>query len=402
MAFFAPAGTPVTLRDIAHGALRAFGGAPIGDQLAARLRELAALPHAWPVSSGRAAMVAILKAMRATVRDADRVEVIVPAYTCYSVPAAIERAGLRPRLCDIDPATLSLDPERLHREEFGRVLAVVSANLYGMPNDLASIEAICRERGVYFLDDAAQALGARVADRPVGSFGDAGLFSFDKGKIISTMQGGAIVCGAGSLAAHVAAQADMLPASALPERAANFLKLGVYSVFLRPGLYPLIRMLPFTGLGHTPYETRYPVSTLSRFQSAVALRLLARLDELAASRRRHAGALQAALQPLPGLETFRAVPGALAAYARYPVRVRHPDARDRVIGALNRAGIGATASYPKSLADVPEVRARLAQANTECPSARRIAATIFTLPTHAYCPPDLADRVSSVIRECNP
>ena len=401
MAYLAPAGTPVTLRDLAHGALGTLHGPERDDLLAARLRELAGLPHAWPTSSGRAAMTVILKAMRASANDSARDEVIIPAYTCYSVPAAIERAGLRPRLCDIDPATLSLDAERLRDQDFSRVLAVVSANLYGLPNDLAAIETICRQRGVYFLDDAAQALGARVADRPVGAFGDAGIYSFDKGKIISTIQGGAIVCASGALAARIAEQVGALPASRPAERAANFLKLGIYSVFLRPALYPLIRMLPFTGLGHTPYETRYPVTTLSRFQSAVALRLLARLDELAAVRRHNAASLQAALQPLPAIEQFRSVSGALAAFARYPVRMVEPGRRQELIGALNRAGIGATASYPSCLADVPEVRARLRAGNTDWPAARRIASTIVTLPTHAYCPPDLAERVSSVIRACN-
>ena len=401
MAYFAPAGTPVTLRDLAHGTLRALRGSESDDLLAARLRELAALPHAWPTSSGRAAMTLILKAMRAIAEDPARDQVIIPAYTCFSVPAAIERAGLRPRLCDIDPATLSLDADRLRDQDFSRVLAVVSSNLYGLPNDLAAIETICRARGVYFLDDAAQALGARVADRPVGAFGDAGIYSFDKGKIISTIQGGAIVCAADALAARIAEQVGALPPSRPAERAANFLKLGVYSVFLRPALYPLIRMLPFTGLGHTPYETRYPVTTLSQFQAAVALRLLARLDQLAAVRQRNAGSLQAALQALPGIEIFRNVSGSVAAYARYPVRIAEPGRRQDLIGALNRAGIGATASYPLCLADVPEVRARLSAGNTDCPAARRIASTIFTLPTHAYCPPDLADRVSTVIRACN-
>src|SRR5690606_13714195 len=110
-------------------------------------------------------------------------------------PASIVRAGLRPRLCDVDPATMGMSPEALERADFSRVLAIVSANLYGLPNALPAIERITRERGVFMLDDAAQALGARIAGRAVGSFGDAGLYSFDKGKIICTIQGGAIVAG---------------------------------------------------------------------------------------------------------------------------------------------------------------------------------------------------------------
>jgi dTDP-4-amino-4,6-dideoxygalactose transaminase len=293
-----------------------------------------------------------------------------------------------------------MDPERLRQCDFSRVLAVVSANLYGLPNDLAAIESICRERGVYFLDDAAQALGASLENRPVGTFGDAGLYSFDKGKIISTIQGGAIFCRTGSLVAQLESAVGTLPESTLPERAGNFLKLAIYSVFLRPTLYPLVRLLPFTGLGHTVYEPRYPITRLSRFASAVAVRLLARLDELGAVRRRNAANLHQALDGMSGIEAVQPLPGAIAAYARFPVRVRDPAMRSGVIAALDRAGIGATASYPLSLADVPEVRVKLPAEDIKCAAARRIAATVLTLPTHAYCPPDLADRVQKVIHAC--
>lgn len=400
MAYLAPAGTPVTMRDIAHGLaclLRGPSGVPA---LPAALRAVSGLSHAWPVSSGRAAMTVILRTMRLAAGDPGRDEVIVPAYTCYSVPASIERAGLRPRLCDIDPITLSMDPARLRCCDFSRVLAVVSANLYGLPNDLAAIESICRERGVFFLDDAAQALGASVSSRPVGSFGDAGLFSFDKGKVISTIQGGAIVCGSNELAAQLQSAMAALPKTGPGEQTTNLLKLGIYSIFLRPALYPLVRALPFTGLGHTAYETHYPITRLSRFSSAVAERLLTRLDELGSARRRIAAGLERALEGLPAIELIRPLQGAIAAYARFPLRIRDPAARAGLIAALDRAGIGASASYPSALADVPEVRAKLPPADTDCPGARRIASTILTLPTHAYCPPDLPDRVRKVIVEC--
>lgn len=345
-------------------------------------------------------MTVILQAMRSAARDRGRDEVIVPAYTCYSVPASIERVGLRPRLCDVDPTTLGIDPDRLRSFDFSRVLAVISANLYGLPNDLPTIESVCRERGVYFVDDAAQALGASIANRPVGSFGDAGIFSFDKGKVISTMQGGAIVCGSTSLTEQLEVAVMSLPQTPAGERAINVLKLGVYAIFLRPALYPVIRALPFTGLGHTAYEPRYPITRLSPTSSAVADRLLTRLDEISSVRRRNASRLQRALEGLLTIEPIRPLSGATAAYVRFPLRVREPGLRPVVVAALNRAGIGASVSYPAALADIPEVRSKLPPADMNCPGARRIASTIITLPTHAYCPPDLAERVREVIDEC--
>lgn len=400
MHYLAPAGTPVTMRDIAHGLACATRGSTAVAGLQAALCTVSGISHAWPVSSGRAAMTVILRTMRLAADDPSRCEVIVPAYTCYSVAAAIERAGLRPRICDIDPATLSMDPEQLRRCDFSRTLTVVSANLYGLPNDLATIESICLERGVFFLDDAAQALGASISGRPAGSFGHAGLFSFDKGKVISTIQGGTVVCGLNDLAGKLDAEIASLPKTGIGEQTVNMLKLGIYSIFLRPGLYPLVRALPFTRLGHTVYEPRYPITHLSGFSSAVAERLLTRLEDLNLARQRVAAGLEHALDGLRAIELVRPLPGAVAVYARFPLLVRDATTRAELLTAFDRAGIGASASYPAALADVPQVRANLPAADTDCPGARRIASMILTLPTHAYCPPDLPQRVREVIDEC--
>lgn len=398
MAFYAPAGTPVTLADIAHGLTA--GRASADSAVSAALRRISGLPRAWPISSGRAAMTVILRAMQLARNDATRDEVLIPAYTCYSVPAAIQRAGLKPRLCDVDPATLGMDADALERCDFSRVLAVISSNLYGLPNDLIGIEAVCRRRGVYLLDDAAQALGASVKDRAVGSFGDAGLYSFDKGKVISTIQGGAIVCGQTELGKQLESALNELPAGAVAESAGNCLKLAIYSVFLRPGLYGFIRALPFTGLGYTRYETRYPIARLARWQLGVAARLLLRLPQLSDGRRRLAGAYHSALDGIPGIALIRPPFGAVPAFARFPLRLCNPGIRDRAVKALSRAGIGATASYPLSLADVPEVVARIPAADRHCPGAREVAQTIVTLPTHAYCPPSIAELSRKALLEC--
>jgi perosamine synthetase len=394
MAHLAPAGTPVALTDIFSGLLPGAGGAA---SLAAQLRALSGLPHAWALSSGRAGMVLILRAMKVAAADPGRDEVIVPAYTCYSVPAAIELAGLKPRLCDIDPATLGMDPAALARCDFSRTLAVISANLYGMPDDLVALERLCRERNVYLLDDAAQALGASVGNRASGSFGDAGLYSFDKGKIISTMQGGAIVCRDATLAAAIDRQVSALPPSPAGEAFGNFAKLLIYSVCLRPSLYGLVRALPGAPVGRTPYETSYPITTLTAFQTALAARLFSRIPRLNEARREHARRYEAALRGLPLLAPVTPVAQAHGAYARFPVRVRDAARRPAVIAALEAAGIGATASYPLSLGDVPEVVSRLPAQDRHCEAAREVARTIVTLPTHAYCPPDVATRVRAVL-----
>jgi dTDP-4-amino-4,6-dideoxygalactose transaminase len=360
------------------------------------IRRRSGLPHSWPIASGRAAMTLILEALRKVANDPRRDEVLVPAYTCYSVPASIARAGLKFRLVDVDPRTLGMDPQALENADFSRALAVVTSNLYGIPNDLPAIEKIARARGVYMVDDSAQSFGARIGGRAVGAFGDAGLYSFDKGKVICTIQGGAVVCRDGSIATAIHAAMDALPSSTLAETLGNCLKLPIYSVCLRPALYGAIRSLPFLGLGRTMYEERYPIATLSPPQMGVALELLRRLDGIAADRRSKALRLRAALEGVPGIELPAIPPDAEPAWVRFPMRVTDASARDAMVAAIDASGIGATTSYPLALCDVPEIASRL-RSNEPMPGARLVASQIVTLPTHGFCPEGYEQRIRDAV-----
>jgi perosamine synthetase len=396
MSYLAPAGTVMSLGEIAAGFARGSVSDP-APALAAAFAHRTGVTLCEPISSGRAAMTLALESMRELAADPRRDEVIIPAYTCYSVAASVVRAGLRPRLCDVDPHTFGMDPAALRNCDFGRVLAVISANLYGIPNALPEIEAIARERGVFMLDDSAQALGARIDGRAVGTFGDAGLYSFDKGKILCTIQGGIVLSRHPPLAAIIQRRCRAMQGPGFVEAAMNAAKLPVYAMCIRPALYGAIRRLPFLGLGRTEFETRYPITRLGRLQSGLAQRLFARIDMLNATRVRNAQGLAAALEGLPGIELPAIPAGAEPVYARFAMRVRAPLVRERLIGTLDADGIGATASYPLALADVPEITALLRAPELPMPGARQLAAEIVTLPTHGHCPPDLGSRIRSLL-----
>ena len=393
MAFVAPAGTPLSLSDLTRGMARGISADSM-EQLRQRLCRAAARERAWLVSTGRAAMTLAFEAMKLAARDPGRVEIIVPGYTCYSVPAAIERAGLVPRLCDVDPTTLSPDLDSLVGIDPGHVLAIVSANLYGLPNALADLESFAQRHGIFMLDDAAQALGARYLGRPAGGFGDVGLFSFDKGKNITTLQGGVLVADSGDLSKALDSAAPELLAASPVGTPATLCKLPIYALLLRPWAYGAVRRLPL-GLGTTLYETDYPIAPYSRALAGLAALQLERLGEYTRVRIRNAERLREALEGLPGLSMPRVLPDAEPAYVRYPVLVE-PRRRAGVIAALERAGIGATASYPLALMDVPEVARRLPRDQLPTPGAREVARSIVTLPTHAYSPSDLGQRVAAV------
>jgi dTDP-4-amino-4,6-dideoxygalactose transaminase len=392
--FVAPAGTPLSLSDLARGAARSASSATIV-QLRRGLSAAGGRQRAWLASTGRAAMTLALTAMKRASGDPRRIEVVFPGYTCYSVPASVQRAGLVPRICDVDPATLSPNFDSLAGVDLSRVLAIVSANLYGVPNALEEMESLAHPAGLFMVDDAAQALGARYRDRPVGNFGDVGLYSFDKGKNITTLQGGVLLADAGRFANELDAVMNELRGVRPTGIPATLAKLPVYALLLRPWAYGLVRHLPI-GLGLTPWDVDYPLQPYSPALAGFAAVQLDRLTEINDTRVRNAERLRAALADVPGVTLPRVLPGAVPVYARFPMLV-DADRRADVIARLERAGIGATASYPRALIDAPEVAARLPADQRPTPGAREVANRIVTLPTHGYAPPNMAARVREAL-----
>jgi dTDP-4-amino-4,6-dideoxygalactose transaminase len=399
MSFIAPAGTPLTIADLARGLSQGRSSAAI-DGLRERLCRIAGRDRAWLFSTGRAAMVVAFEAMKRVAADPRRVEVIMPGYTCYSVPAAAERAGLVPRLCDVDPTTLDADLDSLAGVDLSRVLAIVSANLYGLPNSLSEIEAFARRNGIFMLDDAAQALGARMVGRAAGGFGDLGLYSFDKGKNITTLQGGALVARDGPLADTIADIAEALPGPNELGTLSSIAKLLAYSLLLRPVPYGFVRRLPL-GLGLTPYETDYPIQAYDSSLGGLAALQLNRLDRINGTRVQNAETLADALAGCSEVVPVAPLDGSEPVYARFPV-MAGAQSRAALIERLEAAGIGATASYPSALIDVPEVARRLGDDQRPTPGAREVARRIVTLPTHAYSPRGFGERIRRTTEQLPP
>jgi perosamine synthetase len=377
--YVAPAGAPLRLRDLA-GAARVFvTPGDHGAALAARVAAQVGAPYAAVVSTGRAGLCLLMQALADLRRDRD--EVIVPSYTCFSVPASIIKAGLRPRIVDIDPATLDYDHAQLAGQGFSRVLAIVATNLYGLPNDLPRLARLAAEVDAFLVDDAAQSLGATMGGRACGTWGDAGLFSLDKGKNVSAIDGGILVTGNEAIADGLRRRVAALPAPHLPETLLDGVKLAAYASLLHPSLYWLPNSVPQLGLGTTPFTLDYPVQRQSRLLASVGLIAIERLEWLTEQRRTRARALMASLVGLPGIRGIVPVEGAEPAWLRYPVLFDDPAVRDEAIAALRARGIGATGSYPLALADVPELRE---YASAGASGGRHVASRVLTLPTHPY------------------
>lgn len=393
--FVPPAGTPIGVADIL-GSLRSVLTRPDTlERFKNDVRARARVRYCDFVSTGRAALTLALLALKA-LDGGKRDEVVIPSYTCFSVPSSVVKAGLKVRLADVDPMTLDFTSGVLEGLDGSRVLAVVATNLYGLPNDLPSITRVAHDRGVYVVDDAAQCLGGSIGGRPSGTWGDVGIYSFDKGKNVTSMDGGVLVTNSESIAAAIAQQVAVLPPCRMGESATHLAKLVVYAAMLHPRGYWLPNSLPFLGLGTTAYRTDYPLAQYDSWMAPVGYRLFARLDAITAERRANANRLKNMLPWGPKLEPVVPIKGAEPAYLRFPVLI-DPEYRDLVLAALRANGIGATASYPTAISDVPEVRSQLRNSEGEARGGQAVARRIVTLPTHGYVTSQDQERMADVI-----
>ena len=145
-----------------------------GRALEAEVAALCGVRHGIGVASGTDALHLSLRALDVGPGD----EVVTSAFSFVASASAVLHAGARPVFADIDAETFALDPAQVERAITPRTRAVIAVHLYGHPADMDPLVAIARRRGLAVVEDAAQAIGAAYAGRPVGSFGDLTCLSF--------------------------------------------------------------------------------------------------------------------------------------------------------------------------------------------------------------------------------
>ena len=120
-------------------------------------------------------------------------EVIVPSLTFVATVAAVRHAGATPVFVDCDPVIGTMDPAAVARAFTPATRAIIPVHLFGHPADIDPIRQEARQRGVFVLEDAAEAHGALYRGRRVGGLGDASCFSFYGNKVMTTGEGGMVV-----------------------------------------------------------------------------------------------------------------------------------------------------------------------------------------------------------------
>jgi 8-amino-3,8-dideoxy-alpha-D-manno-octulosonate transaminase len=203
-------------------------------------------------------------------------EVIVPPFTFVADIEAVLWLGAVPVFAEIDE-TLCLDPKSVQERITHKTKAVLVVHMCGAMARVDQLAKICHEKGVILIEDTAQAIGATLNGKALGTFGKAGCYSFDYVKTITCGEGGAVVTDDKALHDRVQAFTDHGHDHKGRDRGAD--------------------LHPFIGLNFR----------ISELHAAVGLAQLKKLDQVLETQRKHKQFLKNGLRDLPGV-TFRDVP----------------------------------------------------------------------------------------------
>jgi perosamine synthetase len=315
--------------------------------------------HAIAVNNGTTALVATLEALGIGAGD----EVITTPFTFVATLNAILESGATARFADIGE-DFCLLPEAVESLIGERTRAVVPVHLYGLPADMPRYERLAQDRGLALVEDAAQAHGARVGGRAVGSFG-VGCFSFYATKNITSGEGGMVTTN-------------------------------------DAGLADRLRVLRNQGMrARYQYEMAGHNYRLTDLQAAVALPQLLRLDETNAARRANAAYLTERLGALPGLRVPRVPAGREHVFHQYTVQIT-PDApvdRDGFVAAMSARGVATGIYYPRLVHDYDSYRDHPRVVADPTPVAEAAATRTVSLPVHPHLRPDDLERIVDAVTE---
>ena len=289
-------------------------------------------------------------------------EVMTVSHTAVATVAAIELAGATPVLVDIEPEYFTLDPTRLDEALTARTKAVIPVHLYGQPAELEPIVAWARRHGVRVIEDCAQAHGAAYQGGRVGTFGDAGCFSFYPTKNLGAIgDGGMLVTNDPGVASRACALREY-----------GWEPRGVSAI---PG-------------GN---------SRLDELQAAILRVKLRHLEADNAARVRAAQWYDEALAECEVVRP-RVREDATHVYHQYVVRSAR---RDALKHRLQQEGIEASVHYPVPVHHQPAYRGRLSGSD-RLPQTERAAQEVLSLPMYPELTRHDQGRVVDGVRACAP
>ena len=311
--------------------------------------------HCVSCANGTDALYIAMAALN--VQDGD--EVITTAHSWISTSAMITHAGGTAVFCDTDGSTFTIDPAAVENAITPRTVGIIPVHLYGQPADMDAIMAIARKHKLWVIEDCAQAHLARYKDRQVGTFGNAGTYSFYPGKNLGAMgDAGAIVTSDDSLARRMA-------------------------MLARHG-----------GLTKHQHEIEGINSRLDGLQAAILSAKLPHLSQWTKARQNAAAVYDAGLNQIEDIEIPHVALDRTHVYHLYTIQ--HPR-RDELAAYLKENGVQTAVNYPVALPFL-EAYGRFGRRPEQFPNAYRQQGRILSLPMFAEITVDQQTTVVDLIR----
>ena len=330
-------------------------------ELEERLADRVGVAHAVSCASGTDALLMLLMAMGVGPGDA----VVVPAFTFPATPEVVVLTGATPVFCDVRADTYNLDPDQLAAAIAAAIAAglrpvgIIAVDLFGQPAEYERVTNVAGAAGLWVLDDAAQSMGGRIGDAPVGSLGDFAATSFFPAKPLGAYgDGGAVFTADATLA-------------------------------------DTLRSIREHGQGTEKYDIRRIGinGRLDTMQAAVLLAKLDIFDDEVEARQGIAARYVAGLADVAGVP--QVLPGFVSAWAQFTITV---DERDRVAKHLTSVGVPWAIYYPVPLHRQPPYAA-FPLAQEVLPVADQLSATVLSVPMHPYLTETVQDRVIGAVRD---
>lgn len=367
---FIPVAAPVIGdREIAYvtDAVRSGWVSSIGpylDRFERGFAEFCGVRHAVAVANGTVALQLALRALGVGRGS----EVIVPDLTFAATAHAVLDVGATPVLADVDPVTWCINPAAVRRAISDKTRVIIPVHLYGQPADMLELGKIVRGTSIVLLEDAAEAHGARIGARRVGSLGAAGAFSFYGNKLMTTGEGGALTTDDDALAARF-----------------RFLKDHGMSKERR--------------YYHTELAFNYRMTNL---QAALGCAQLEQLEQFIEKKRALIGWYRDALAGIPGLTLNAERSGTTSVFWMVSV-VLGPEvrlSRDEVCARLRERGVD-TRPFFVSMSELPHLREyrRVGPLTEDCGVAQLLSARGFNLPSGTGMSQEDVQLVSTALRD---
>lgn len=243
-------------------------------------------------------------------------EVIVPSFTFIATANAPQFVGAKPVFADIEDITFGLAPSDVEAKITAKTKAILPIHYGGSPCKIRELQKIADDHGLILIEDAAEAFGARVSDRKVGTFGDSAIMSFCQNKVITTGEGGAVVTNNRDL----------------------FEKMKLIRSHGRPDTvdyFSTTEILDYVSLG---YNFR-----MSTMVAALGISQLHKVERIITQRRADAEYYRSGLNSVLNLSLPREVDGTFPVYQLFSIRSKK---RDYLIKYLESEGIMTKIYFP--------------------------------------------------------